>query len=313
MKVGAVVLTTGGYAYDRSPSSLLNKYAPEKVHLATTSGPQATGDGIKLVEGLGAKLVDMDQIQVHPTSLVDPNDPTNLTKFLGPETMRGEGGILVNKDGRRFVNELETRAKVTAAIFEHGSSYSSPSEELKEGGPVPTVAYLIMNSKVAEKFGIGMLGFYEKKGLVKRFVNGHEAAVYIGSEPEALEETFSLYSKVASNEVADEFGKRTFPVEKFSSDEEMFVAIVTPAIHYTMGGILINEHGQVIGSDGDVFGGLYAAGEVSGGVHGSNRLAGNSLLECVVMGRICGREAADEVVGRCVSGDSFEGQIAQEL
>ncbi|CAN0343057.1 unnamed protein product, partial [Discosporangium mesarthrocarpum] len=127
LRAGAVVLTTGaGYAFDRSEGSLLAEHAPKHLHLATTSGPQATGDGVRLGQAVGAELVDMDQIQarlrtcVHPTSLVDPADPTNLSKFLAPESMRGSGGLLVDGSGRRFVNELATRVVVTQAIFDHG-------------------------------------------------------------------------------------------------------------------------------------------------------------------------------------------------
>ncbi|CAN0581851.1 unnamed protein product, partial [Ectocarpus sp. 12 AP-2014] len=109
-----------GYAYDRSEGSLLSEFAPERLHLATTSGPQATGDGVRLGQAAGAGLVDMDQVQVHPTSLVDPKDPTNLSKFLAPESMRGSGGILLDAEGKRFANELTTRSVLTDAIFEAG-------------------------------------------------------------------------------------------------------------------------------------------------------------------------------------------------
>ncbi|KAG5177884.1 NADH-dependent fumarate reductase [Tribonema minus] len=297
---GAVVLATGGYAFDRSPASLLSKYAPDKLHLATTSGPQATGDGVRLAEDLGAALVDMDQIQVHPTALVDPKDPTNLSKFLGPETMRGEGGILVDGTGKRFTNELATRIAVTEAIFKHGrpaTRAADGSAVAAAGGVTPTVAFLIMNGAVAEKFGRGMLGFYKGKGLVTEVEDAAAAAALIGTDAATLAATLQQYARDAHAGAADAFGKVTFPVKDFSPDEPLFVAIITPAIHYTMGGVAIDAAGRVLrnaasGSAQEPIPRLFAAGEVSGGVHGGNRLAGNSLLECVVMGRVAGREAA---------------------
>lgn len=108
--------------------------------------------------------------QVHPTSLVDPKDPTNLSKFLAPESMRGSGGILLNAEGKRFANELTTRSVLTEAIFAAGTPMPGPGkEEGEEGGGgggaveegvAPTVAYLVLNGEAAEAFGTGVLGFY---------------------------------------------------------------------------------------------------------------------------------------------------------
>lgn len=110
-----------------------------------------------------------------------------------------------------------------------------------------------------------------------------------------LFQTMALHNEraraVAAGEaVTDNFGKRVFPV-MFNPDEPLYVSQVTPSIHYTMGGLDINERAQVVGNDGLPIEGLYAAGEVSGGLHGENRLCGNSLLECVVFGRIAGEQA----------------------
>ncbi|KAG5181287.1 FAD binding domain-containing protein [Tribonema minus] len=378
----AVVLATGGFAYDRSEGSLLRKYTPDKAHLATTSGPYATGDGIKLAEAVGAVLVDMDQIQVHPTGLVDPKDPANLTKFLGPETMRGEGGILVDGTGRRFVNELATRAVVTAAIFKHGAlpqvevdaAAMAPAADTKS---LPTVAYLLMNSAVADAFGRGMLGFYRGKGLVREARDAAAAAALIGADAAVLSQTLTDYARAARAGAPDQFSKTAFPVQDFDPTAPLFVAIVTPAIHYTMGGVAVDtraralrraaatpaapaaaaaapaaaaaaaraavataaaaaaaapavaaiaatvagvaaapaiatavsdaDEGSAAGAPDDVIPGLFAAGEVSGGVHGANRLAGNSLLECVVMGRVAGRGAAARAAAAAAAAEAAAG------
>lgn len=99
--------------------------------------------------------------QVHPTSLVNPDDPTNLSKFLAPESMRGSGGILLNAQGKRFANELTTRSVLTDAIFEAGTPMpGAKKEDGVEEGLAPTVAYLVLNEEAAEAFGAGVLGFY---------------------------------------------------------------------------------------------------------------------------------------------------------
>ncbi len=99
-------------------------------------------------------------IQVHPTSLVDPQDPTNLSKFLAPESMRGSGGILLDAEGKRFANELTTRSVLTDAIFEAGKPMPGAKKEGEEEGVAPTVAYLVLNEEAADAFGTGVLGFY---------------------------------------------------------------------------------------------------------------------------------------------------------
>lgn len=99
--------------------------------------------------------------QIHPTSLVNPDDPTNLSKFLAPESMRGSGGILLDAQGKRFANELTTRSVLTDAIFEAGTPMpGAKKEEGAEEGAAPTVAYLVLNEEAADAFGTGVLGFY---------------------------------------------------------------------------------------------------------------------------------------------------------
>ncbi|CAM9226866.1 unnamed protein product [Chrysoparadoxa australica] len=286
VRAGAVVLATGGYSFDRGEGSLLAEFAPETLHLATTSGPQATGDGIRLARAVAADLVDMDQIQVHPTSLVDPADPLNPSKFLAPEAMRGEGGILVDGEGKRFVNELSTRRAVTEAIFTAG-------KDLAESENAPKGVFLVLNQEAATKFGLGVLGFYKSKGLVQEAAGAEEAAKIMGlASADTLIATLTEYS-AASEKGFDTFNKTAFPVKNFSAAEPLYICTITPAIHYTMGGIRVLEDSSVVNKEGTVIPGLFAAGEVTGGLHGANRLAGNSLLECVVNGRLAGAVAAN--------------------
>uniref|UniRef100_A0A0G4G8H0 fumarate reductase (NADH) n=1 Tax=Chromera velia CCMP2878 TaxID=1169474 RepID=A0A0G4G8H0_9ALVE len=275
VRAGAVVLATGGYSHDRSADSFLSKYAPSVVNLPTTNGNFAEGDGVRLGLGVGAGVVDMDKVQVHPTAFVDPKDPLSSVKFLAPEALRGSGGVLVDSFGERFCNELGRRDEVSEKIL------SLP------GG----VAFLLLNDEAADIFGRPNLGFYSFKGFFVEYPDAQSAASALGFPQGSLESTLRRYSESAERG-EDSFGKKVFPVKAFDPNKKVMIAKITPAIHYTMGGLKINPFSQVQGENAEPILGLFAAGEVTGGVHGKNRLAGNSLLECVVFGRISGKAAA---------------------
>jgi succinate dehydrogenase/fumarate reductase flavoprotein subunit len=120
-----VILATGGFASDRSSGSFLDEYRPELLNMPTTAGAFSTGDGVRLATSLGAAMVDMDKVQIHPTGWVDPSDPDNTSKILAAELMRGVGGVLINKSGERFCNELGTRAYVSDRMLSHNAAYNS--------------------------------------------------------------------------------------------------------------------------------------------------------------------------------------------
>jgi succinate dehydrogenase/fumarate reductase flavoprotein subunit len=117
---GPVVLATGGYAADFTPDSLLKKHRPELWDLPTTNCEHCTGDGQKLAMAIGANGIDMEKVQVHPTGLVDPKEPGAKVKFLAAEALRGVGGLLLDNQGQRFVDELQHRDYVTGKIWENG-------------------------------------------------------------------------------------------------------------------------------------------------------------------------------------------------
>jgi len=148
-------MCTGGFCCDRSKDSLVVEFSPQKAHLATTNGAFACGDGIRMGRAIGVKLVHMNKIQVHPTGFVDPKDPLNPVKFLGPEALRGCGGILLNKKGERFVNELGRRDHVSQEIF-------AQSERGIESDP-PATALIVMNDEAVSKFGKASWTFYCSK------------------------------------------------------------------------------------------------------------------------------------------------------
>ncbi|KAL6079364.1 Fumarate reductase [Balamuthia mandrillaris] len=284
----AVILATGGYGADRE--GLLERFAPQARHLATTNGGWATGDGMKLAQQIGAELIQMDQVQIHPTAFVDPKDPTNPTKFLAPEALRASGGILINQQGKRFTNELGYRNVVTEAIFKHCEEAQVNEEEKQKGRPVPKVSYMILNDAAVDLFQAAALSFYKSKGFIPEVQGVSELAKHLNVDEQVLKQTLLDYS-AAKQKGVDEFGKTTFPVD-FSLDDHFHVLTITPAIHYTMGGCRVDPQTHVLNASGQPIPGLYGAGEVTGGLHGHNRLAGNSLLDCVVFGRIAGQQAA---------------------
>ncbi|GBG64579.1 hypothetical protein CBR_g45637 [Chara braunii] len=217
----AVVLATGGYAADRE--GLLKEYVPPVIrNLATTNGPFATGDGVKIAKEIGAGLIHMDQVQVHPTGCVDPKDPANLTKFLAPESLRGCGGILLNQKGERFVNELTTWDAATKAIMTECERL--PLEIVKcAGGKIngvdvvqgnvknndhlPISAYMLITEESLDKFDRATGNFYIAKGFIQRFENATEFCKAFALPKDAVVNVLENYGK----QKEDPYGKTVFP------------------------------------------------------------------------------------------------------
>ena len=283
-----VVLATGGFASDRSDGSYLSQYRPELMKMPATAGPFSTGDGIKLATQLGAATVDMDKVQVHPTGWVDPADPDSRSKILAGELMRGVGGILLNSMGQRFCNELGTRAYVTNKMLEHDPTFAQTGN-WSLNATVPTFS-LVLSSSAADD-GKKHVDLYTHKGLLTRLEGVGALAKWMKLPRDIVARTLLEYQKDAAEGI-DSFGKQTFKgVPENDLDKEVFYAgTVTPVLHYCMGGVAIDKEGNVLNSQGEIIPGLHAAGEVSGGVHGVNRLGGNSLLECTVYGTIVGQK-----------------------
>jgi flavocytochrome c len=283
-----VVLATGGFAADRSENSYLSQYRPELLKMPATAGHFSTGDGIGIARKVGAGLVDMEKVQIHPTGWVDPRDPTNPNKILAAELMRGIGGILINKSGQRFCNELGTRAYVTDMMLSHDLKYAQ-TKQWSLSNEIPTFS-LVLSSSAADD-GKKHVDHYTHKGLLTRIEGIADLAEWMGVNEKTLRHTFSLYQKDAVKG-EDQWGKTSFRgAPQNDLDKEIFFAgTVTPVLHYCMGGITIDTEGNVLNEEGVIIQGLHAAGEVSGGVHGDNRLGGNSLLECTVFGTIVGKK-----------------------
>ncbi|KIR56857.1 fumarate reductase [Cryptococcus gattii Ru294] len=284
---GPVVLATGGYAADFTSDSLLKQHRPEYYNLPTTNGDHCTGDGHKMAMLIGAKGIDLEKVQVHPTGLVDPKDPDAKVKFLAAEALRGVGGLLINRDGERFVDELEHRDHVTGKMWENNKF------------PVR----LVLNSTSTKEIE-WHCKHYVGRGLMKKFNSGEELAKEIGCSPDALKKTFDDHNRYAKNPGTDPFGKKFFSGGDFTMSDTYHAAIMTPVLHYTMGGLEIGTNAAVHNANGGQVEGLYACGELAGGVHGANRLGGSSLLGCVVFGRVAGDSVSAYLLSHLTNSDA---------
>jgi flavocytochrome c len=286
---GPVILATGGYAADFTEDSLLKKHRPDVYDLASTNGQHATGDGQKMLMAIGANGIDMDKVQVHPTGLIDPKDPGSKWKFLAAEALRGEGGILINNKGERFCDDLGHRDYVSGKMWEE-----------KEKGNWPI--RLVLNSKASN-----ILDFhtrhYSGRGLMKK-ESGAELAKEIGITEAQLQKSFTTYNDTADGKIKDPWAKKFYPNLPFNTTDTFHVALMEPVLHFTMGGIEINDQAQVLNGEHKPFDGLFACGELAGGVHGANRLGGSSLLGCVVYGRVAGRSASKYAFQKALAGGS---------
>ncbi len=258
----AVVLTTGGFGANLD---MVVQYAPQLAGFMSTNASGAQGQGIAMAKELGAATVDMEQIQIHPTVQYD-------TAHLITEGLRGDGAILVNAEGKRFVDEVETRDVVSAAEIAQTGSFS----------------WLILDGRMAEASSV--IQGYIGQGFVYAGETPEELAETIGIPAETFAKTLEAWNGYTADRQDPDFGRTSFAQPL---DTAPYYAIrVTAGIHHTMGGLKINEKTQVLREDGSVIPGLFAAGEVTGGVHGANRLGGNAVADFIVFGRIAGEQAA---------------------
>ena len=304
---GSVVLATGGFGADFSADSLLSSVAqdwrglavwdsmdhkllPDLGDLPTTNGPHCTGDGIKMATSLGAGVRDLHCVQVHPTGIIDPDDKGAKVKRLAAEALRGHGGILLDRDGNRFANELGKRDYVSGRMWAQNRA-----------------PYRLVLNSASESEIAWHCKHYKDNGLMKK-LSGKELAADMGIPYSKLEQTFGEYSASATQHKAtgepDKWGKVFFEYSPGGThvadspvvaDDHFHVAHVTPIVHYCMGGISTSAAGEVLTTGEQPIAGLFAAGEVIGGIHGVNRLGGSSLLDCVVYGRLAGASAAKSV------------------
>ncbi|MFI3125068.1 flavocytochrome c [Streptococcus suis] len=263
----AVVDAAGGFGANMD---MITKEKPELDGYVTTNHEGATGDGIALAQKLGAATVQMDQIQIHPTVYQEEGqDP-----FLVSEAIRGEGAILVNKEGNRFYNEMETRDNVSAAIN------ALPEKQ----------AFIVFGQDLREHSK--SIDTYEERGMTVKADTIEDLAKEIGIPAENLKATIEKWNGYVAAKDDTEFGRKT-AMDRDISKGPFYAIKIAPGIHHTMGGLKINTNTEVLKEDGSAIPGLYAAGEVTGGVHGNNRMGGNAVADIVVFGRQAGTKAAE--------------------
>ena len=227
---------------------------------------KAGNPGITLSEKLGAAFVDMDQIQTHPTVV-------ETTGVMVTEAVRGNGAVLINTQGKRFCDELGTRDVVSAAILKQPTGH----------------AFMFFDEDVRKSLK-AIEGYIKKPGMVIQGKTLDEVAKNMGVPADALKATMAQYAKdqKAGKDSCCGRTKMDRPLNK----PGYYAIRITPAVHHTMGGVKINTKAEVLDTKGKVIPGYFAAGEVTGGVHGGNRLGGNAQADIIVFGRIAGQGAA---------------------
>ena len=263
----AVILATGGFGANLD---MVAELVPALKGFMTTNAAGAQGQGIEMAQALGAATVDMDQIQIHPTVQFD-------TAALITEGLRGDGAVLINADGKRFIDEVGTRDVVSAAEIAQPGSYS----------------YLVVDQAMLDKSSV--IAGYVKRGFVFQGNTYEELAEALGVDAATFAETMNTWNTYVEAKNDPDFGRTSFAQPLNTAP--YYAIKVTAGVHHTMGGLVINTDTEVLKDDGTVIAGLYAAGEVTGGVHGANRLGGNAVADFVVFGRIAGEEAAEYALG----------------
>ena len=269
-----VVLATGGFSQNVALRQKYNTTWPTlDESIPSTNPPSSTGDGIALVEPLNAQLIQMENIQLLP--LGDPKTGS----LSGNIELDVESRIFVNQNGCRFVDEGARRDVMTKALFEQPNhimwiimdSHCYPTGDEKNN----------FNESINELINQG------------RAFRGESLAALadaIGVPADNLTAAVAAFNEHAADKSRDEFGRTLY---SYQLDKPPYYAAArVPTVHHTMGGVKIDRECRVYDTAGNIIQNLYAAGEVTGGIHGTNRLGGNALTETVVFGRIAGRNAA---------------------
>lgn len=269
-----VIIATGGYAAN---SEMVREYLSDGVYtkenlpenIPSTNSPGSLGDGIIMAEKIGAEVIDMEHVQLLPM----PGDR------FGP-SINVEHSFFINKEGNRYVKEDGGRDEICLATF------AQPDGQY----------YMINDSKIIPENRLTLSGesldILIDKGIVVEADSLEELAEAIGVPAENLKATCEKFNTYVENKKDPEFDREVWG-EKI--DEAPFYATLRyPALHHTMGGLKINTKAQVLNADGQLIPGLYAAGEVTGGIHGANRLGGNAIADIIVFGRIAGKSVMEK-------------------
>ena len=268
-----IVLGSGGFGANVEMRKKYNPDIDEKYK--TTCIRAAQGDGIVMAEAVGADLVDMEQIQVYPICNVN----TGIISFVADS--RFDGALIVDQNGERIVNEMGRRDEISNAILgtEEKAAYVVWGQEIENASH--------MTERCADEFAT-----LKEDGLLVEADTLEEAAAAMGINAKELEKTIDAWNDHVENGTEVEPVKRGAQV--VIKEGPFYIEKAAPATHHTMGGVVINPEAEVISVDGEVIPHFFAAGEVTGGIHGTNRLGGNAITDCVVFGRIAGNNVVED-------------------
>ncbi len=266
-----VVLATGGFGAN---VEMRTKYVPElDTRYGTTNARGITGDGIVMAEKLNAKTHNMNSIQTYPICHID----SGVISLIADS--RFFGAVVVNKEGQRFVEELERRDVISRAILAQTNQQ----------------AYVLWGKEIEDVAGVvdvhkDEFNELNRKGMMFKANSIEELADKFGIDKKALLAQVERVNQFAKAGKDKEFNHRAGL--KTLMQPPYYMLVAKPSVHHTMGGLVTDTHTRVIDTKGKVIPGLFAAGEVTGLTHGSNRLGGNAITDITVFGRIAGKEAA---------------------
>lgn len=268
-----VILTTGGFGANADMVREYNTYWPAIPDgIMTTCVASATGDGIEMGKAVGANLLDMGMAQLMPTAGYFTGALTDGL-LVAPQNY-----VFVNKEGKRFINEYAARDTLAFAALDQtdGMFFTIADQEM---------AKTVQNGATQEQIDAMV-----DKGLIYKADTLEALAALIGCDAQTLKDTVAAYNLCVDNGADPEFGKNAFEMKVETAP--FYACPSRPAVHHTMGGLEIDAQAHVLSSDGTIIPGLFAAGEVTGGVHGGNRLGGNAIADAFTFGRIAGETAA---------------------
>lgn len=269
---GGVVLATGGFGAN---PEMVKKYNPKiDERFKTTDAPGTTGEALYMAERAGAQLVNMGYIQTYPIC-----DPISGVIELIADA-RFDGAIMLNQEGKRFVEELQRRDVLSEAILKQTGGY----------------CWVLWNDKIGSisntvKEHPTEYEAFTKQGIMATCDDLKCVADFTKIPFDSLKGTVNRVSSMTGKGNDKDFNHRSGLVDM--TQGKYYVIKAVPSVHHTMGGVRINEKAQALTAEGKVIPGLWAAGEVTGVTHGTNRLGGNAYTDIIVFGRIAGKAAAE--------------------
>ncbi|BES63995.1 urocanate reductase [Gottschalkiaceae bacterium SANA] len=270
-----VVLAAGGFGANIEMREQYNKRWPTlDESVQTTNSPAIVGDGILMAERIGAQLEGMEHIQLYPFN----NPMTGVFYGIEAPSWSGEGLIYVNIDGNRFVNEMGMRdVRAEAILAQEGAVYAIYNQEVADR--------LNMEVKFADEYAKCLDG-----GVYYKADTLEEVAAYFEINADNLVKTMDNYNKYMTEGVDLEFGRTTAMVPM--NEGPWFILKGIVSVHHTMGGVMIDTDAHVLDTEGNIIPSLYAAGEVTGSIHGNNRVGTCAISDITVFGRIAGENVA---------------------